>query len=89
MNKLTQQEAKDLVEQAWEEVFRHNLGSYRFGQVLWSLIPDELHSSVFTDTEEILGWTKKVSADFYYEPDSNIATEKFYKYFVEGNDDHI
>ena len=81
MKKLTQQEARDLIEQAWEKVSRHTLGSYRFAECLWYLIPEELFSYVFVDVED--------SLDFCYEPDSNIATEKFYKYFVEGNDDHI
>lgn len=85
MKKLTQQEASDLIQKAWEEVSRHTLGSYRFGQVLYNLLPEDMHS-----------FWRNISADnfycepdFYYEPDSNIATEKFYKYFVEGNDDHI
>ena len=80
MKKLTQQEASELIQKAWREVDKYTLGSYRFAECLWYLIPEDLFSYVFVDTKD--------SLDFCYEPDSNIATEKFYKYFVEGNDDN-
>lgn len=83
MNKLTQQEASDLIQKAWQEVSNYTLGSYRFGQVLWNLIPDKLSLAYWQ-----VGYGYG-SVDFFYEPDSNIATEKFYKYFVENSDDHI
>lgn len=82
MNKLTQQEASDLIQKAWQEVSKHTLGSYRFGQALWDLIPNELSLGYWQ-----VGYGYD-GVDFFYEPNSNIATEKFYKYFVEGNDDN-
>lgn len=81
MNKLTQQEASDLIQKAWQEVSKYTLGSYRFGQALWNLIPNKLSLEYFR-----VGYGYG-NVDFFYEPDSDIATEKFYKYFVEGNDE--
>ena len=83
MKKLTQQEASKLIQKAWQEVSNHTLGSYRFGQALWNLIPDKLSLEYWTVG---CGYG---SVDFFYEQDSNIATEKFYEYFVEGNDDNL
>ena len=81
MKKLTQQEASDLIQKAWQEVAEYTLGSYRFGQALWNLIPNELSLEYW---QEGYGYG---DVDFFYEPDSNIAAENFYKYFVEDGDE--
>lgn len=72
MTKLTQQEATALIEQAWKMVVDHNLGSYRFGETLWHLLPKQV-------------WYVENSQDILlYEPNSDIVVEKFYRHFVEG-----
>lgn len=78
MSKLTQEEATVLIAQAWKDVSKHTLGSYRFGQALWNLIPDDLFDEIIVKD----GYNSMV--DFYYEPNSDIVVEKFYRYFVEG-----
>lgn len=79
MNKLTQQEAQDLITKAWKMVSDQNLGSYRFGQSLYNLIPYDPTSPSIEDTD----------ADFFYEPDPDIVIEKFYKYFVEDSNNQL
>ncbi len=73
MNKLTQQEAQDLIQKAWKLVSNRYLGSYRFGQALYNLLPESLY-------DEFKGSSK----DFYDWQDHKKVTEVFYKYFVEN-----
>lgn len=88
MNKLTQQEAQDLIQKAWQMVTEHHLGGYRFGQALWNLIHNDLQEpyALWVDTSIgriFEGYQKDV--DFFYWQDSDKVTETFYKYFVEEN----
>ena len=88
MNKLTQQEAQDLITKAWKMVSDQNLGQYRFGQSLWNMIPLHLleEYEIWTDTS--LGSLFEgfhPDVEFFYEPDSDTALVKFYKFFVEDS----
>lgn len=85
MQKLNQQEAQDLIKKTWEMVALHTLGSYRFGQSLWNLIPNEILKQYWKDSPFGLdsGWAKDV--DFFYEQNPDIVIAKFYKFFVEDS----
>lgn len=89
MQKLTQSEAKDLIEKAWKQVSEHTLGSYRFGQSLWNLIPEDILKQYWKDSPFGLdsGWVRDV--DFFYERNSDIALAKFYQYFVEDSNNQL
>jgi hypothetical protein len=82
MNKLTKDEAQSLFIKAWKDVEKYSLGSYRFGQSLWNLIPNDIIETMKDfDQWGDYGFTD-VDCCFYYEPNSDIVIEKFYKYFV-------
>lgn len=85
MQKLTEQEAQDLICKAWGMVSEHILGSYRFGQSLWNLIPEHILKQYWKDSPFGLdsGWVREV--DFFYERDSDVALAKFYQFFVEDS----
>jgi len=74
MNKLTQQEAQDLIQKAWHMVAEHHLVGYRFGQALWNIIPNDIYQK-YSCTDK----------DFFYWQDSDKVTETFFKYFVQEN----
>lgn len=91
MKKLTKQEASDLIQKAWQDVSTYNLGSWRFGGCLWANLLERC-------TCKLWSLEKEVFQEFYetclkhkdnlaFEPNSDIATEKFYKLFVEENDE--
>lgn len=87
MRKLTQQEAKELIRQAWLDVEKYGYGSYRFGQSVHNLIPTEISKQyeIWIDSPTgrkiFNGYVKDV--DFYYEQNCDIVLEKFFKFFVE------
>lgn len=85
MQKLNQKEAQELIKKAWEMVAEHTLGSYRFGQSLWNLIPEHILKQYWKDSPFGLdsGWVREV--DFFYERDSDVALAKFYRFFVEDS----
>lgn len=80
MQKLTQQQASELISRAWKQVSEQNLGSYRFGQSLWDIIPPVITLQYWNVGS---GYLHQV--DFYYEQNTDIVIEKFYKYFVEDS----
>lgn len=88
MNKLTQQEASDLIQKAWQEVSIYNLGSWRFSCCVWGGLMDRCTMLIrYASKEEFQEFYEtclKHKDDIAFEPNSDIATEKFYKYFVEG-----
>jgi hypothetical protein len=68
MNKLTMEEAQDLVNKAWQQTNP----IYRYGQALYNLLPGNIKEAlVFTEM------------DFFHEEDFNVVNEKFFKYCVE------
>ena len=82
--KLNQIQAAELVKQAWLDVEKYGMGSYRFGQSLWNRIPMRILSQ-YVDIGEVSGYPcgYKTEVDFFYIRDSDVVMEKFYKYFVE------
>lgn len=72
MKKLTQQEANDLVVEAWRLVKEYESAKYRFGQALYNLLPEELYKHYHM-----------TAYDFFYWSNSDQVLESFYKYFVE------
>lgn len=80
MQKLTSSEAQDLIKKAWEMVAQHTLGSYRFGQALQNLIPDEV---LFNNEDTPYACLSE--SNFYYEQDPDAVIVKFYKWFVEDS----
>ena len=85
MQKLTPSEAQDLIKKAWEMVAENTLGSYRFGQSLWNLIPNEILKQYWKDSPFGVdsGWMQDV--DFYYEQDLDTVIDRFYRYFVKDS----
>ena len=78
MKKLTQTEANELIRLAWLDVERYGKGTYRFGQSLWNLIPNEI---LFHNQDTPYACLS--DADFFYEQNCDTVLEKFYKYYVE------
>ena len=70
MTKLTYEQAIKLVEQASQE--STEIQHYRFGQVLWNLIPNEV-SNQFHMTDK----------DFFFWVDNTKVIEVFYNHYVE------
>ena len=86
MNKLTQQEAQDLIELVRSQLKVHPYTHLRFGQHLWNSIPKEMleyyivyEHFLYSDKLIPIGYEKDV--DFFYMTDQNKVIETFYKYF--------
>lgn len=75
INLLTREEADKLVNEAWNIVANHTLGSYRFGRTLHHLLPLELVKHF-----------NRPDHNFYCWQDSDKVLEVFYKYYVENRD---
>lgn len=85
MNKLTQQEATHLVQSAWKEVVRCNLGMFRFGEALVFCMTNYVGS----DNVDKYGLSDIVADDLHYEANQDVALAKFYKYFVQDSNNQL
>jgi hypothetical protein len=76
MTKLSRSEARLLIKAAWMKTAELQMGTYRFGRILWGLLPDHLR-------KEFIGTNK----DFFLEGDSDKVLRLFNEYYVEENSD--
>ena len=81
MNKLTQQEAVHIIQTAWKEVVKCNLGMFRFGEALVFCMTNYVGS----DNVENYGLSDIVADDLHYEANPDVSLAKFYQYFVDNS----
>jgi hypothetical protein len=84
--KLTQQEAKLVLNEAYRLKAEYTYAHSRLGQSLWWTTTSEnskLIHHLAQKFEFILHSFTIQGIDFYYEPDDNKTLEKFYEHFVE------
>lgn len=85
MNKLTQQEAVRVLEEASHLHYLHLKSKARLGQAIWwcytenSTLPEELKEKLYNLIDKDRG----TDDDFYYWRDEVAVTNKFYELYVE------
>jgi len=89
MNKLTRQEAQDLIKKAWQDVSDYNLGSWRFCSCLWTCLMnhmnDKLKTNYYYQIKDFYELCLEHKDCIAFNSDSDKVTEAFYKYFVQVN----
>lgn len=89
MNKLTQQEAQLVLQEAYRLKAQYVDSKSRLGQSIWWVasggylnppIQKELQSNLF----DLLDFKHDEGIDFYFSTDDNDVLEVFYKHFVEA-----
>ena len=74
--KFSKQQEENIISKAWNDVHEYNLGSWRFGTSLASVIHNSLDNKDEHQVELEL---------IRRESDCNVALSKFNMYFVEEN----
>jgi len=81
LNKLTQQEARFIIQDAWKEVVKSNYGMYRYGECLMN----SLTNYVGSDNVHKYGVDALVCDSYHYAANCDVVMNKFYEDFVEEN----
>lgn len=93
MNKLTQQEAQDLITKAWQMVSDQNLGQYRFGGCLWNCLMNhcaKLSKEVgVKETSPIHELCLNHKDSLVFESSATVVTDRFYRLMVDNSNNQL